>query len=74
MAGESSRARYDFVDSVELNELSSDPPNPPQGYSVIWQSNGAGSGADGDIMVKTNADGTTLIGWLAVHKFLNTSV
>jgi hypothetical protein len=40
--------------------LSSDPDDPPAGGWVMWQSDGTGSGADGDLMVKvTDTGGTT---------------
>lgn len=40
-------------------ELSSDPTDPPEGQHVIWQSDGTGSGDDGDIMIKITAGATT---------------
>jgi hypothetical protein len=40
-------------------ELSADPTNPSEGSHVIWQSNGTGSGDDGDIMMKITAGGVT---------------
>lgn len=42
-----------------LKELSSDPGDPDEGHSVMWMSDGTGSGADGDIMIKITAGGTT---------------
>ena len=42
-----------------FKELSSDPGNPDEGHSVIWMSDGTGSGEDGDIMIKITAGGTT---------------
>jgi len=42
-----------------LSELSSDPGDPSEGCSLIWQSNGTGSGDDGDIMMKITAGGVT---------------
>ena len=43
-----------------MQERSSDPANPDAGESVIWQSDGTGSGDDGDWMVKiTDSGGTT---------------
>lgn len=42
-----------------LDELSSDPSDPSEGQSVLWQSDGTGSGDDGDIMVKITAGGVT---------------
>lgn len=41
-------------------ELSADPADPPAGQNVKWQSDGTGSGDDGDIMMKiTDSQGTT---------------
>ena len=45
--------------ALALKELSSDPPDPAEGMSYWWQSNGAGSGDDGDIMIKVTAGGVT---------------
>ena len=42
-----------------LNERTYDPDNPEEGNSVIWMSNGNGSGDDGDIMIKITAGGVT---------------
>lgn len=40
--------------------LSSDPDDPAANSFVMWQSDGTGAGADGDIMVKiTDSAGTT---------------
>lgn len=47
------------IENLALTERSSDPSNPSEGMSVIWQSDGTGSGADGDIMIKITAGGTT---------------
>ena len=44
---------------INLIELSEDPADPIEGQSVLWQSDGAGSGDDGDIMVKITAGGVT---------------
>ena len=44
---------------LTLNERTYDPDNPSEGNSVIWMSNGNGSGDDGDIMMKITAGGTT---------------
>jgi hypothetical protein len=44
---------------LALTEKSADPSNPAEGQSVIWQSDGTGSGDDGDIMVKITAGGVT---------------
>lgn len=42
-----------------FGEQAADPSNPTEGNSVIWQSNGTGSGDDGDIMMKITAGGVT---------------
>jgi len=42
-----------------LNERSADPSDPAEGQSVMWQSDGTGSGDDGDIMMKITAGGVT---------------
>jgi hypothetical protein len=44
---------------LNLREKQSDPRDPPEGDSVIWQSDGTATGNDGDIIVKTTAGGTT---------------
>lgn len=48
--------------SLKLTELATDPGDPFEGQSVLWQSNGIGSGDDGDIMIKITAGGVTKIG------------
>lgn len=42
-----------------LIERSTDPADPPEGRAVIWMSDGAGAGDDGDIMIKVTAGGST---------------
>ena len=44
---------------LTLTEKSSDPADPAEGNSVLWMSNGVGSGDDGDIMMKITAGGVT---------------
>jgi len=56
---------------LAMQELSSDPADPPAGSSIIWQSDGTGSGDDGDIMVKITDNGgttktTTLVDFSAI--------
>ena len=47
--------------SPPMVERAADPPDPPEGQSVLWQSDGTGSGDDGDIMAKvTSASVTSL--------------
>lgn len=40
-------------------ELSADPSDPAEGMHVLWQSDGTGSGDDGDILIKITAGGVT---------------
>ena len=47
--------------ALTLTEKSSDPSDPAEGNSVLWMSDGTGSGDDGDIMMKITAGGTTKI-------------
>lgn len=57
-------ANRTLTEGLELYELSTDPSDPPEGHSVIWQSNGTGAGDDGDIMIKITAGGSTKTGTL----------
>ena len=52
---------WNFVhgSTLALKEKSSNPPNPAEGNSYIWMSDGTDSGDDGDIMVKITAGGVT---------------
>jgi|GEM_PF-4111023 len=43
------------ANKIVMHALSADPTTPRQGKSVIWQSDGTGSGDDGDIMMKITA-------------------
>ena len=58
------------VQGEEWNEdhimpaLSADPADPDAGESVIWMSDGTGSGDPGDIMVKINVGGDIRTGTL----------
>jgi len=47
--------------AITQRELSADPADPDEGSSVTWQSDGTGSGDDGDIMVKLTVGGVTKI-------------
>ena len=47
---------------LHLQEQSADPDDPPEGMSILWQSDGTGSGDDGDIMIKITAGGSTKTG------------
>lgn len=53
--------RYTKVEdgTLYLKERSSDPQATPDGVTVLWQSDGTGTGSDGDILVKRNVGGTT---------------
>jgi hypothetical protein len=51
--------------AVTKSALSSNPDDPDANNCVIWQSDGTGSGDDGDLMVKiTDSNGTTKTGTL----------
>ena len=46
--------------ALGVEDRAADPSNPSAGRMVLWQSDGTGSGDDGDIMVKiTDSGGTT---------------
>jgi hypothetical protein len=45
--------------ALTLVEKSAEPADPAEGSSVLWMSNGIGSGDDGDIMIKITAGGVT---------------
>ena len=45
--------------SLSIKERNADPSDPNEGHSVMWQSDGTGSGDDGDIMMKITAGGVT---------------
>ena len=45
--------------ALTLTEKSSDPSNPSEGQSVLWMSDGTGTGDDGDILMKITAGGVT---------------
>ena len=49
----------EVVGEILQTELSADPSDPPEGQNVTWQSDGTGSGDDGDIMMKITAGATT---------------
>lgn len=57
-------SRLDVKGGLTLRELSSDPGSPDEGASVLWMSDGTGTGDDGDIMVKITAGGITKTGTL----------
>jgi hypothetical protein len=45
--------------AMTIRELSADPTDPAEGESVLWQSDGTGTGDDGDILIKITAGGST---------------
>jgi len=54
--------------ALGLGEVSADPANPADGKSNLWMGDGTGSGADGDVMLETTANGVTTMSKLASHK------
>ncbi len=56
-----------FSDAIKLLEKSADPSEPAEGECVIWMSDGTGKGDDGDIMIASQAGGTTNYGTLFDH-------
>ena len=44
---------------LPLQEQSADPADPPEGMATLWQSDGTGTGGDGDILIKLTAGGST---------------
>ena len=51
---------FNRFEKSPLTALSKDPENPPINCFTIWQSNGLGTGDDGDLLVKiTDSSGTT---------------
>lgn len=55
------------IESLKLLERSSDPTEPLEGTGIIWMSDGTGKGDDGDIMIASQAGGTTNYGTLFDH-------
>ena len=51
--------KLEVAGAITQSELSADPSDPAEGKSVTWQSDGTGSGDDGDIMMKITAGGVT---------------
>ena len=47
------------VDTLEFDEESADPSNPAEGDGQIWQSDGTGTGADGDLIYERQAAAST---------------
>lgn len=53
------RQLFDVAGAIGMLELSVDPPQPLEGNCVIWMSNGAGKGDDGDVLIASKAGGVT---------------
>jgi len=49
----------DVNGAITYRELSADPSDPDEGSTVCWQSDGTGTGDDGDRVCKTTAGGST---------------
>jgi len=60
----------DLYEGLKLKERSTDPDDPQEGESVIWQSDGTGAGDDGDILIKITAGGVTATGTLVDYSTL----
>lgn len=45
--------------ALTIQEKTSDPDDPAEGHSVLWMSDGTGTGDDGDILIKITAGGVT---------------
>lgn len=60
----------DIKGALTIRERSSDPADPDEGASVIWMSDGTGTGDDGDVLIKIKAGGVvktaTLVDFSAV--------
>ena len=54
-SGEIPEALIPEMAPLRLDSLSADPANPAEGSSVLWISDGTGSGDDGDVMIKVSA-------------------
>ena len=59
----------DTVGAFTSHDLSSDPSNPSNGSFVIWQSDGTGTGSDGDVLIKIADSGGTVTTYNANTKF-----
>ena len=53
--------------TISLLEKSADPTEPAEGECVIWMSDGTGKGDDGDVLIASQAGGTTKYGTLFDH-------
>jgi hypothetical protein len=52
---------------LRLKEQSADPTAPSEGHMVMWQSDGTGTGSDGDVLVQVRAAGSTRTFTLVSH-------
>lgn len=46
--------------AIDVN-LIDEPPDPPEGKSIMWISTGVGEGERGDLMIKVRVDGTVIV-------------
>ena len=53
--------------AISMLEKSADPSAPAEGQCVIWMSDGTGKGADGDVLIASQAGGTTKYATLFDH-------
>ena len=56
-----------FLGYINFLERSSDPAEPAEGHAVVWMSDGTGKGADGDILIASQAGGNTYYNTLFDH-------
>jgi hypothetical protein len=56
-----------WLEHINMLERSSDPTEPTEGHAVVWMSDGTGKGADGDIMIASQAGGATKYGTIFDH-------
>ena len=52
---------------LDLLEKSADPTEPDEGHAKIWMSDGSGKGDDGDVIIASQAGGTTKYSILFDH-------
>lgn len=55
--------------SMNLQERTSDPPNPIDGHMVIWMSDGTGKGSAGDILIASNQTGAGNTKWTTIFDY-----
>lgn len=56
--------------AVQITESNEDPPDPPEGKTVIWMSDGTSSGDDGDLLAKITVGGVTKTGTILDYSAL----